>query len=187
MASFSVSTHVALLGLIGEVLLIVGVVSMAIAVVYFFTRLRNSGNRMAFLRIFAILSVFIVAGAPLFALADFGGTSDTITIGHGEVNVTASMLGNSTYTASDISFAFVENVHTGNLTISSKNYGTKSGDLDVGKFTLSNGAGADVVTNNATSVVVLLNSGLYLILGCNNTALLAQDFSSNVYRLPGYS
>ena len=115
-----------------------------------------------------------------------GGNQNVVIIQQSEITVSASYIGNNTYQSGDISYAFVENIGSGNLTLSHKDYGTNAGNINEGRFTLSNGAGADVVTDNVTCLVVLLHSGLYLVLGCNNTQLLADDFSSSVYQMPGY-
>jgi hypothetical protein len=84
--------------------------------------------------------ILLVTSIVIFA----GAGNSTIAIRHGNISVSAPLIGNETYSAGDITTAFVANVFTGNLTLSNRLYGTEYGDFNEGVYTLSNGATAHV-------------------------------------------
>jgi hypothetical protein len=111
--------------------------------------------------------------------------SSTIVVRQGSISVSGQYIGNETYRASDIKTAFVENVYTGSLTLSSRDMGTELGGFNEGVYTLSNGAAAHVISANETDLIIELNSGLYLVLGTSNTNALVSDFAANVAPVTG--
>lgn len=170
---------------IGEVIIIIGLASLAIASVYFFARVKGKDRAPQFYRVFTLLAILIVVGAPFYFLGT-SGAPGIVMIQNGELTVSGGHIGNNTYSTGDISYAFVENINSGNISLSSRTIGTSYGNIHEGQFRLSNGANAHVISNNATNLVILLKSGLYIILGSNDTKQLATDFSSNVLPVNGY-
>ncbi len=126
--------------------------------------------------------ILIGTGVGLYAL---GGIPSTITVGSGYVYIQSSPLGtgNINVTSSEIASAYVAQIGSGNLTLSTRQWGVSIGNLNLGVFTLGNGKTANIVSNNPTDLIIQLNNGQYLILGTSNTALLASSFSQNVYPL----
>jgi hypothetical protein len=141
--------------------------------------------------------VAVVAGIVLIVLG--GGllcvwyTPSTVTVDSGYMNVQFSgvspdlpgvpfVSGNKNVTSDEIADAFVGQVGSGDFTLD-KQYGSNAGDVNVGVFTLGNGATAYVATVNATNLIIELNSGQYVIVGNSNTQALADSFSQNVYPL----
>ena len=124
--------------------------------------------------------ILIGTGVGLYAL---GGLPSTITVGSGYVNIQSPPLGtgNINVTSSEIASAYVAQIGSGNLTLSTRQWGVSIGNLNLGVFTLGNGKTANVVSNNPTDLIIQLNNGQYLILGTSNTTALASSFSQNVY------
>ena len=124
--------------------------------------------------------ILIGTGVGLYAL---GGIPSTITVGSGYVYIQSPPLGtgNINVTASEIASAYVAQIGSGNLTLSTRQWGVSIGNLNLGVFTLGNGKTANVVSNNPTDLIIQLNNGQYLILGTSNTTALASSFSQNVY------
>jgi hypothetical protein len=127
--------------------------------------------------------ILIGTGVGLYAL---GGLPSTITIGSGYVNIQSPPFfgaGNLKITSSEIASAYVAQIGSGNLTLSTRQWGVSIGNLNLEVFTLGNGKTANVVSNNLTDLIIQLNNGQYVILGTSNTAALASSFSQNVYQL----
>lgn len=185
MEIFRISTTLLPLKIIGEVLILIGIVAFVAALIYYLARIRGTGKNRQFYRVFIFVVIFMVTGAPLYILGSSGGPG-IVMIQHGSITVSGAYIGNNTYNTSDIKYAFVENLGSGNITLSSKNIGTNAGSINEGKFTLSNGASAHVISSNSTNLVILLNTGLYVILGSNQTPRMATVFSSSVFSVPGY-
>jgi len=124
--------------------------------------------------------ILIGTGVGLYAL---GGIPSTITVGSGYVYIQSPPLGtgNINVTSSEIASAYVAQIGSGNLTLSTRQWGVSIGNLNLGVFTLGNGKTAHVVSNNPTDLIIQLNNGQYLILGTSNTTALASSFSQNVY------
>jgi hypothetical protein len=124
--------------------------------------------------------ILIGTGVGLYAL---GGIPSTITVGSGYVYIQSPPLGtgNINVTSSEIASAYVAQIGSGNLTLSTRQWGVSIGNLNLGVFTLGNGKTANVVSNNPTDLIIQLNNGQYLILGTSNTTALASSFSQNVY------
>ena len=126
--------------------------------------------------------ILIGTGVGLYAL---GGMPSTITVGSGYVYIQSTPLGTGNFniTSSEIASAYVAQIGSGNLTLSTRQWGVSIGDLNLGVFTLGNGKTANVVSDNPTDLIIQLNNGKYVILGTSNTAALASSFSQNVYPL----
>lgn len=181
---FNVDTDLWGARLIGEILIIIGVVVLVILMAYFFRNRRKREEAIrVFSRVMVVFVVFMITGSTLYFLNN--SSSSQIIIGKNSVTVSAEFIGNNTYSTSQITYAYVENINTGNITLSARDMGSSLGSINEGRYTLSNGAKADVVTNNATVLVVSLSAGTYLVLGCDNTTNMAQDFASNVYPVAG--
>jgi hypothetical protein len=125
--------------------------------------------------------ILIGTGVGLYAL---GGMPSTITVGSGYAYIQSPPLGtgNINVTSSEIASAYVAQIDSGNLTLSTRQWGVSIGNLNLGAFTLGNGKTANVVSNNPTDLIIL-NNGQYVILGTSNTTSLATSFSQNVYPL----
>jgi len=139
----------------------------------------------------------IIGGIVLIALA-LGlffvyYAPSTITVGSGYVNVQFGgfspnlpfipfISGNKNVTTSEIANAFVGQIGSGDFSLD-KQSGLNLGDVNIGVYTLGNGATAYVASNNSTDLIIQLNNGQYLIIGTSNTSALATSFSQNVYQL----
>ena len=184
MESFTVSDSLSSLRLIGIVLLILGfVLTSVVVLVYFWRRSKGNASARTYATILIVISSLIISGGVFYAIT---GPNSSITVGNRYVTVSGKYIGNETYYTSDIKAAFVENINTGSITLKTRTMGTSLGNINEGRFTLSNGASAYVISDNSTDLVVQLNSGFYLVLGTNNTNALATSFSANVFNVPGY-
>ena len=165
-------------------LIMAGVALIIVAVgVVFLIRYRKTSKRLKG-PLGALLTGIILLVTSFVLFSSAGGS--TIVIRPGSISVSGAFIGNGTYRASDIKSALVENVYTGALRLSNRDYGTALGDYNEGVYTLSNGAAAHVVSTNQTALVITLNSGLCLVLGTSNTGALASDFAANVAPVVGY-
>jgi hypothetical protein len=132
--------------------------------------------------------VYLITGAIVIGISAviFMGNAlpSTITVGDQYVSYESSFLGagSMTITADQIANAYVAQLGQGDLTMS-RTFGTASGDVCVGLFTLGNGHSAHVLTNNNTSLIIELISGEYVILGISDMDALTASFSQNVYPL----
>lgn len=187
MEIFAVNTAVPFMKAIGLLTLIISLIILAItAGLLIWNRGRHKIAIRTFSTVIITLVVIASVGGLFYSLSANGGSS-TIIIGNNYVTISGQFIGNNTYHTSNISSAFVENIHTGNITLKNREMGTNFGSVNEGRYSLSNGARAYVISNNATDLVVHLNSGLYLVLGTSNTTLLAQSFSANVFTVNGIS
>lgn len=182
---FNIDTSLLTLGLIGEGLILLAIVLMVVTTAMY---LRNREHRETAARFFRsamiVFIVLIITGSSLYLLN--GGKESQIIISTGQITVNAQFIGNHTYDANQVKSAFVENINSGNVTLQRRDMGTSFGNINEGKFTMSNGDPAYVISDNSTVLVVILNSNLYLVLGSNNTTQLAQDFSTYVAPVPNY-
>jgi hypothetical protein len=132
--------------------------------------------------VYLILGLIIIGiGATIFVTSS---TPSTITVGSQYISYQSSFLGagNMKVTSDQIATAYVGQLGQGDLKMS-RTFGTSTGNINIGLFTLANGKTAHLVTNNQTSLVIELKSGEYVILGTSDTNALAQCFSQNVYQL----
>ncbi|EGD71944.1 MAG: Putative uncharacterized membrane protein [Candidatus Parvarchaeum acidophilus ARMAN-5_'5-way FS'] len=116
------------------------------------------------------------------------GTSYKVTVNTGYIYVSGPAIagGNINVTSGDIASAYVSNILSGNLTLSVRTGGTSIGNINAGKFLLSNNANAYVVSSNSTDIIIKLKSGNYLVLGSSDTYFLASIISKYVYNVSGY-
>jgi hypothetical protein len=156
-------------------IILVALVLIAVGVI-FLVRYRKNSDRLKGPLVALLIGFILLATA--FTIS--GPSSSTIVIRQGSITVVGQYIGNETYPANDIKTAFVDNVNTGNLTLSNRDYGIALGGFNEGVYTLSNGATAHVVSANQTDLIIELNSGLYLVLGTSNTNALVSDFVANV-------
>lgn len=135
---------------------------------------------------FAVLLIIGVAVILMGVLLFFASsTPSTITVGSGYVNVQSPSFfgaGNIKITSSQVASAYVGQIGSGNLTLA-KQHGTNYDHFNMGVFTLGNGKTAYVVSSNSTDLIILLNTGKYVILGTSDTTALAASFSQSVYPL----
>lgn|GEM_PF-2275295 len=128
-----------------------------------------------------MIGFFLIGlGVALFSIAS---TPTEITVDPGYLSIQSPSYfgpGNVNITKGEITHAYVSQIGSGNLSLS-KQYGTNAGDLNVGVFTLGNGATANVVSNNSTDLIILLNTGRYVIVGTQDTSALVSAFSQLVY------
>jgi hypothetical protein len=181
----------------GSVWVIVIVMSLiaagfVLAVLGFFdklTRFVSIGYRLETKSVAIIVGVLLIVVAVSIGFVYF--SPSTITVGSGYVNVQFANVspdlpnvpfvnGNKNITSTEVASAFVGQIGSGNFTLA-KEYGTNVDNVNVGVFTLGNGAKAYVASNNSTNLIIQLKSGEYLILGTSNTDALAASFAQNVY------
>jgi len=132
--------------------------------------------------------VYLITGAIVIAIGAviFMGNAlpSTITVGDQYISYQSSFLGAGSMTipSDQIANAYVAPLGQGELTMS-RTFGTASGDVCIGLFTLGNGHTAHVLTNNKTSLIIELTNGEYVILGVSDMDALTASFSQNVYFL----
>ena len=174
---FHVQTSSGLLQGINYTLIAVAVVAILTGVVLLALKRRDP---QTIRRASGALLIGFILLATGVGLNSGGTTGSAIVIRPGSISVSGKFIGNSTYPASEIKSAFIGNINTGAITLSQRDYGTSLGDINEGVYTLSNGATAHVVSTNQTDLFVALDSGIYLVLGTSNTAVLAGDFAAEV-------
>ncbi len=132
--------------------------------------------------------VYLITGAIVIGIGAviFMGNAlpSTITVGDQYISYQSSFLGAGSMTipSDQIANAYIGQLGQGELTMS-RTFGTASGDVCVGLFTLGNGHTAHVLTNNNTSLIIELTNGEYVILGISDIDALTTSFSQNVYSL----
>ena len=108
------------------------------------------------------LLVFLYAGGAF-------SPSPSITIKGDQIVLSASPYLTRTVDAGMVREAYITNIDNGNISLSTPwgaNWGTASlGNFMLGKFTMSNGAPAYVVTGQSENVVMRLSDGSYLVMG----------------------
>jgi len=168
---------------IGTIALIILVVTgVALLILALTTGRRAKTVRPTFVALLAIGLVVIGLGVGLFYAA---GIPSTITVGAGYVSIQSPSFngaGNLKVNSNQIVSAYVGQIGSGNLTLS-KQHGTNYDNVNVGVFTLGNGATAYVISNNSTDLIIQLTSEKYIVLGTSNTNALATSFSQSVYNL----
>ncbi len=164
---------------IGAVFLLAGFSKkLAHLIATYSIKTRPTENRYVYLITGAIV---IVIGAVIFM---GNALPSTITVGPNYVSYESSFLGAGSMTipSDQIANAYVGQLGQGELTMS-RTFGTASGDVCIGLFTLGNGHTAHVLTNNNTSLIIELTNGEYVILGVSDIDALTESFSQNVYSL----
>ena len=126
--------------------------------------------------------ILIGTGVGLYAL---GGIPSTVIVGSGYVYIQSPPLGtgNINVTSSEIASAYVGQIGSGNLTLSTRQWGVGIGNLNLGIFTLGNGHTAYVISDNPTDLIIQLNNGKYVVLGTSNMTAIAESFSHSVFHL----
>jgi hypothetical protein len=127
--------------------------------------------------------IILVAGGSVFVVSN-PAQQDSIRVGSGSVGVSTSFF-NVNVTSNQISRAYVVNFSTWNVSITSRTDGSAFGSFLSGFFTLSNGAKAEVLTTEDTNLVVVLDSGTYLILGPSDFQSFLNSFSQSVMQVSG--
>ena len=184
MQVFAVSSSNAFLSILGNSFLYISIGLLVLSVILVVLRVARKQTAIRTIWIIAVLITafaLIVPGATIGA----GTGTNTVTVGHGYVAINAHFLGKKNYSSSDFKYAFMENLNSGNVTLKVRTEGTSFGNVNEGYYTTSSGATAYVVSDNVTDVVALLSSGIYLIIGTNNTQAFASYFSSNVIPVSG--
>ena len=128
-----------------------------------------------------IIAGLVISFAAVIVTPFGSGSQNSITIGDHYIMVSGQYIGNQNFTSGNIKYAFIENINSGNITLSTRNAGTSIGNYNEGRFTTNNGTTAYVITDNQTVLVVLTNSNIYLIIGSNNTESMAHYFSKEVF------
>jgi hypothetical protein len=136
--------------------------------------------------------VLIVIGGFVYGVALSTSSPSVVAIGDGYINVKSSnfvslgallgVSGNKNVTYEEIANAFVGQIGSGNFNLH-KQHAIDFDNTYIGKYVLGNDATAYVATINATSLIIELKNGEYLIVGTSNTQALANSFSQNVHSL----
>ncbi|MGD0636918.1 MAG: hypothetical protein ABSA72_02615, partial [Nitrososphaerales archaeon] len=134
------------------------------------------------LKLLVVGVVVLVAGGGVFFVSN-PTQQDSIGVGSGSVQVSTSFF-HLNVTPSQISRVYVVDLSNWNLSITSRTDGAALGEFRSGFFTLSNGARAEVLTTEDTNLVVVLNSGTYLILGPSDFQSFLNSFSRSVMQVP---
>jgi len=185
--------YVAAAGLIvvGVILLVVALLlrnrQKGLPLVFFENRVGYRINsKYDFLVIIGVLLMII--GGFLFVVAVLSSSSSSfVTVGDGYMIVKSGYFsgvngGNKNVTCEEIAAAFVGQVGLGDFKLH-KRSGLNFDDINMGMYTLGNGAKAYLATTNSTCLIVELKSGEYLIVGNQDTQAIANSFSQNVYKL----
>jgi hypothetical protein len=135
------------------------------------------------LKLLAVGVVLLLAGGGVFFVSN-PSHHDSIAVGSGSVRVSTSYF-TVNVTSGQISQAYVVNFSSWNVSISARTDGSALGSYRSGYFTLSNGAKAEVLTTGDTNLVVVLDSGTYLILGPSDFQPFLSSFSESVVQVPG--
>jgi hypothetical protein len=130
-------------------------------------------------KVVAVVAVIIaVGGLGLYSYNP--GPQSSVTVSPGALSVNAVGYFSTTVQASQVREAYVVNLGSWNVTLSSRTWGENVGELSVGFYRLSNGASADVLTDSQTNLVVVTTSGTYFILAPNDFQAFVAAFSSQV-------
>ena len=178
--SFAVSS-----GSFNFIFLIPIVIGLIVILLAIFTKGKNEntkGIKNTFYITIGVGASIIVIGIVLFIVLT---VPYTVKIGAGYISVSGSSIGGGSIniTSDEIGSAYIGNIVSGNVTLSVRTDGMSMGNLNAGRFLLSNNAKAYVVSSNSTDVIIKLKSGSYLILGNNDTAFLASVISKSVYNV----
>jgi phosphoglycerol transferase MdoB-like AlkP superfamily enzyme len=166
---------------IGYALIFIGIAILLIGVVLILIKRLKKRNVKGGSIAALLIAGLVVTFSAIIIVPTGGSAQNSISIGDHYIKINAQYIGNQNFTTSDIKYAFVENINSGNVTLSTRNEGITLGNYNEGLFTTNNGASAYVITNNLTVLVVLTNSDIYLIMGNNNTDAMAHYFSKEVY------
>ena len=174
---FQVAAPAGLADLVYGVIVVLLVVGAALALL---SLMAGKENRV---RLLVVGVVLLVSGGGVFFVSN-PTHQDSITVGSGSVRVSTSFF-NVNVTSSQISRAYVVNFSSWNVSITSRTDGSALGSFRSGFFTLSNGAKAEVLTTGDTNLVVVLDSGTYLVLGPPDFRSFLSSFSQSVTQVSG--
>jgi hypothetical protein len=138
---------------------------------------------------FGIVGIALVCVSGFLYYGTHNSPSSMVTIGDGYINVESTYFvgvgvngDNKNVTSEEIAAAFVGQVGSGDFKLR-KQHGLNYGDVNVGRYTLGNGATAYIASTSSTNLIIHLKSGQYLIVGNQDTQAIANSFSQNVYKL----
>jgi hypothetical protein len=160
-------------------LLLIGIVAVmliggVVVVMFSFKVSKEKRNKLI-----ATGIILLVTGGFVFYLSN-PYQQNSIMVGSGSVQVSALPYFNLNVSASQIKQAYVVNLSDWNVSISARTSGTALGSFNSGYFTLSNGASADLLSDGNTNLVLVLNSGAYVILGPTDFQTFLSDFNQSV-------
>ena len=179
----TISSSIPVLAYVGISLMAAGAAGF---IIFMALSLKDGQRKKRIYRLLSLVfAMILITGLPIYIVQGISGSNAEISIGTGFLHVNGPYIGNRNFITSEVSYAFVENIDTGNITITIRDAGTSLGNLNEGLFTLSNDKTAYVATDNATSLVVALDSGKFLILGSQDSLSMAEYFSSHVHRISG--
>jgi hypothetical protein len=187
--------------IVGIVLIVAGVALTLIAVssrlgqlayivdriIGFFSVSKDTSNKYAWIIVGMLL--IVVGGITVCAWTSVSHPS-VVAISDGYISVESTsftfwgFFGTSSKNVSseEIAIAFVGQVGSGNFTLH-RQLGLDSGDINIGVFTLGNGATAYMASTNSTNLIIELKNGEYLIVGTSDTQALSNSFAQNVHPL----
>ena len=123
--------------------------------------------------------VLLVSSGVVFFVSD-PFEQNSVSVGNGSVLVSAPPYFSLNVTSTQIASAFVVNLSSWNVSITSRTAGTELGSFRSGYFRLSNGASADLLSTGNTNLVLVLKSGVYVILSPENFQSFLSVFAQNV-------
>jgi len=135
-------------------------------------------------KLLALGLILLVAGAVVFYISN-PAKQESITVGTGWVQAVAPPYFNINVTASQIERAYVVNLNDWNVSISTRTAGTAFGGFLAGYFKLSNGANAEVLTTGESDLVLVLQSGTYVVLGPADFQAFLTSFDQSVTTAAG--
>jgi hypothetical protein len=158
LVSFLVNRPAASVDIFIAIVLILLVPGFALVAVSF--RMGREGRA----KLLATGLVLLVAGGAVSYLSN-PLAQNSVAVGHGSVRVQAPPYFDINITSSQIERAYVVNLTDWNVSITARTGGTALGSFRSGYFKLSNGASAELLTTGQSNLVLVLNSGAYVILG----------------------
>lgn len=184
MYSAEVAASIPILTYLGLSLAVAGIIVILYSVVLLVRSKRN--GQKARVAAYVMTGIIIIAsGLPIYVIQARNSQNAAINVGNGYLEISGPRIGEHNYSSSSISNAFLENIHTGSITLAKRTGGISTGSLNEGNFVLSNGDNAYVISDNTTVLVVEPNSGPVLVLGTSNTLALATAFNTDVSPVTG--
>lgn len=130
-------------------------------------------------KLLATGTILLVAGGFVFYLSN-PFEQNSIVVGNDSLQVSAPPYFNLNVSASQIDHAYVVNLASWNVSITTRTSGTAIGSFLSGYFKLSNGASADLLSDGQANLVVVMNSGTYVILGPTDFQTFLAAFNQSV-------
>jgi hypothetical protein len=179
----SVSNPADFLVYIGYALIGIAAIALIIGIISYYSNGKDI-NKGVFTKMIVLFVALLMAGAIITFTTGSGGASK-IEVGPHFIAINAQFIGSKNYTSSEIMYAYVENINSGNLTLGNRIEGSGLESYSEGIFTLSNGQTAYVIDISAIVLIVHLQNGNALVLGPSNTTALANYFNKNVFPVSG--